>query len=167
MKVRQRAWSRSGGWLCLTRLRAALGPSRRAGTRTGCGISRDRHAGRESASPAGSTPPLTWLRCSRWPRCDPVSRRLDSQLELTTARFNARYRSQSSTASSLTRNIRKSGRIGDRVRSDRRPRMEHSVALATGGAPSQGSGVFRTYPVLCSMRWWGGICAGCRHGHAT
>ena len=21
----------------------------------------------------------------------------------------------------------------------------------------QGSGVFRTYPVLCSMRWWGGI----------
>jgi hypothetical protein len=32
---------------------------------------------------------------------------------------------------------------------------------------TQGSGVFRTYPVLCSMRWWGRYCAGCRHGHAT
>jgi hypothetical protein len=32
---------------------------------------------------------------------------------------------------------------------------------------AQGSGVFRTYPVLCSMRWWDGICAGCGHGHAT
>jgi hypothetical protein len=31
----------------------------------------------------------------------------------------------------------------------------------------QGSGVFRTYPVLCSLRWWDGICAGCRRGHAT
>ena len=32
---------------------------------------------------------------------------------------------------------------------------------------TQGSGVFRTYPVLCSMRWWRGICADCRYGHAT
>jgi putative transposase len=31
----------------------------------------------------------------------------------------------------------------------------------------QGSGVFRTCPGLCSMRWQGGICAGCRHGHAA
>jgi hypothetical protein len=39
--------------------------------------------------------------------------------------------------------------------------------LVASARPAQGSGVFRTYPVLCSMRWWDGICAGCRNGHAT
>jgi hypothetical protein len=31
----------------------------------------------------------------------------------------------------------------------------------------QGSGVFRTYPVLGSMRWQGGIARVVGHGHAT
>ena len=35
------------------------------------------------------------------------------------------------------------------------------------GYPVQGSGVFRTYPVLGSMRWQGGIARVVGHGHAT
>jgi hypothetical protein len=50
-------------------------------------------------------------------------------------------------------------------RDDPYPRM--IVAGTIEQEAAQGSGVFRTYPVLCSMRRWGGICAGCRRGHAT
>ena len=31
------------------------------------------------------------------------------------------------------------------------------MARLTARGLTQGSGVFRTYPVLCSLRWWGGI----------
>jgi hypothetical protein len=41
-----------------------------------------------------------------------------------------------------------------------------AAALTAGGNP-QGSGVFRTYPVLGSMRWQGGIARVVGHGHAT
>jgi len=39
---------------------------------------------------------------------------------------------------------------------DSNPKNDLGTAVKDGGE-RQGSGVFRTYPVLCSMRWQGGI----------
>jgi hypothetical protein len=41
------------------------------------------------------------------------------------------------------------------------------LTMVAVGVNKQGSGVFRTYPVLGSMRWQGGIARVVGHGHAT